>query len=286
MTQIIQSHIQLTNVWFRYDAQQVSREHWPLQDINVTIFPGEYVAVMGPNGSGKSTFARLLNGIFTPVEGMVQVGGLNTMDEEERFQIRRRVGMVFQNPDNQIVGTTVRDDVAFGLENLGIPREEMVIRINESLAQVGLTGLDNREPHQLSGGQKQRLAIAGVIAMQPEIVVFDESTSMLDPQGRLEVLSMMKQIHQQGRTVIHITHSAKEAFLADRVIVLANHQVQLDCPSGELYGKSQILSEWGLEVPLAIRLREYLQSRGWELSNEVANSDELVKQLWRSLSIK
>ncbi|SDY91919.1 energy-coupling factor transporter ATPase [Thermoactinomyces sp. DSM 45892] len=280
----LKSLIELSGVWFDYHPDRQMKEQWALQDINLTIQSGEYVVVMGPNGSGKSTFARLLNGLFIPTEGEVRVGDFSTSNDLGRFHIRRKVGMVFQNPDNQIVATTVRDDVAFGLENLGVPREEMIPRIKRSLEEVGLVGFENREPAHLSGGQKQRLAIAGVFAMNPEVIVFDESTSMLDPQGRQEVRELMKELHQQGRTVIHITHSAQEAFLAERVIVIAHHRLQLDCPSRDLYNQSNLLERWGLEVPLPIRLRALLKERGVELNEPIGNSDEMVDQIWRYLS--
>lgn len=278
------SLIELSGVWFDYQPDRQTKEQWALQDVNLTIQPGEYVAVMGPNGSGKSTFARLLNGLFVPTEGEVRVGDFSTSHDLERSHVRRQVGMVFQNPDNQIVATTVRDDVAFGLENLGVPRELMLPRIEQALESVGLTGFESREPAHLSGGQKQRLAIAGVIAMNPDIIVFDESTSMLDPQGRQEVLGIMKQIHQQGRTVVHITHSAQEAFLAERVVVIAHHRLQLDYPSKDLYHQSDVLDQWGLEIPLPIRLRKLIQEKGIQLDESIGNSDEMVAQLWRFLS--
>lgn len=278
------SLIELSGVWFDYQPDRQTKEQWALQDVNLSIQPGEYVAVMGPNGSGKSTFARLLNGLFIPTEGEVRVGDFSTSDDLERSQVRRQVGMVFQNPDNQIVATTVRDDVAFGLENLGVPREFMHPRIEQALESVGLVGFEFREPARLSGGQKQRLAIAGVIAMNPDVIVFDESTSMLDPQGRQEVLALMQQIHQQGRTVVHITHSAQEAFLAERVIVIAHHRLQLDFPSKDLYNQSDLLDQWGLEIPLSIRLRKLLQEKGIHFDQSIGNSDEMVAQLWRFLS--
>lgn len=278
------SLIELSGVWFDYQPDRQTKEQWALQDVNLVIQPGEYVAVIGPNGSGKSTFARLLNGLLVPTEGEVRLGDFSTSDDLERLQVRRHVGMVFQNPDNQIVATTVRDDVAFGLENLGIPRELMLLRIEQALESVGLVGFESRESAHLSGGQKQRLAIAGVIAMNPDIIVFDESTSMLDPQGRQEVLALMKQIHQQGRTVVHITHSAEEAFLADRVIVIARHCLQMDYPSKDLYDQSDLLDQWGLEIPLPIRLRKLIQEKEIQFDESIGNSDEMVVHLWRFLS--
>jgi energy-coupling factor transport system ATP-binding protein len=192
--------------------------------------------------------------------------------------------MVFQNPDNQIVATTVEDDVAFGLENIGIPRNEMKSRIQEALSLVGLRGFEWREPHTLSGGQKQRLAIAGVLAMSPDVIVFDESTSMLDPQGRESVCQVIGQLHRRGKTVIHITHSAHEAFLADRVIVMDQGAIQLDLPADELYSQSMLLKNWGLDVPIAVELHHRLVKRGWPLPPVITSEEELVQELWKLLS--
>lgn len=276
--------IQVTGVWFHYQPEEAPREDWALQDINLSIMPGEYVSVIGPNGSGKSTLSRLLNGLLLPVEGEVVIGERRTANAQDLWHIRRQVGIVFQNPDNQIVAPTVQDDVAFGLENLGVSRDEMKERIRAALEAVGLSGLEEREPHHLSGGQKQRLAIAGIIAMQPKIIVFDEATSMLDPQGRRDVLNIIRGLNQKGTTVIHITHSASEAFLAERIIVMAGGRIQLDLPAEELYPKAMILEKWGLEVPLAVRLHQRLLGHGWQLQERITSIEDLVTDLWRFLS--
>ncbi|SFJ38737.1 energy-coupling factor transporter ATPase [Thermoflavimicrobium dichotomicum] len=276
--------IRLQDVWFQYPGTQHQQNDWVLSEVNLSIDSGEYIAIIGPNGSGKSTLARLLNGLLVPSKGEVWVAGLSTQDEKMLWQVRRTVGMIFQNPDNQIVATTVRDDVAFGLENLGIPRSEMVERITDALSAVGLTGMEEVAPHYLSGGQKQRLSIAGVMAMQPQVIVFDESTSMLDPQGRKDVLALIHSLHQNGTTVIHITHSAEEAFLAERIIVMAEGQIQLDCPRDELYSQALCLQRWGLEVPLAVQLHHRLRKKGVPLSAQVKSNDDLVNQLCTLLS--
>jgi energy-coupling factor transport system ATP-binding protein len=276
--------IQVSGVWFHYQQEGTPKESWALKDIHLSISQGEYISIIGPNGSGKSTLSRLLNGLYIPIEGKVVVNGKQTDDEQEIWEIRRQVGIVFQNPDNQIVATTVRDDVAFGLENLGLSRPEMIARIYEALAAVGLSGMEDLEPHHLSGGQKQRLAIAGILAMKPQVIVFDEATSMLDPVGRDQVLNIIRQLHQNGTTVIHITHSAHEAFLADRVIVMAQGEVQLDLPTKELYPKAMVLKKWGLDVPLALELHQRLLGQGWPLRTEILSTTELVNELWRLLS--
>ncbi|SEN61467.1 energy-coupling factor transport system ATP-binding protein [Lihuaxuella thermophila] len=276
--------IQVKGVWFHYQPEEAPRKDWALQDINLTIMPGEYVSVIGPNGSGKSTLSRLLNGLLLPVEGEVRVGGRLTANTQDLWYIRQQVGLVFQNPDNQIVAPTVQDDVAFGLENLGVSREEMKERIRDALEAVGLAGMEQREPHHLSGGQKQRLAIAGILAMQPKVIVFDEATSMLDPQGRKDVLGIIRQLNEKGTTVIHITHSANEAFLAKRVIVMAEGRIQLDLPADELYPIALILEKWGLDVPLAVRLHHRLLGHGWHLRERITSLEDLVTDLWRFLS--
>lgn len=276
--------IEVSNVWFDYLPDETARDKWVLKNVNLTFHQGEYVSIIGPNGSGKSTLARCLNGLLLPVEGQVSVHDKSTQSEADLWEIRQWIGMVFQNPDNQIVATSVQDDVAFGLENLGIPREEMLVRIKDALEAIGLSGMEQREPHHLSGGQKQRLAIAGILAMQPEMIIFDEATSMLDPKGRHDILSIIRQLHQKGTTVIHITHSADEAFRADRVVVMAEGEVQLDLPTMELYPKATILNQWGLEVPLAVELHQRLIQQGWSLQTEISKTEDLVTELWRFLS--
>ena len=239
-----------------------------LRDVSVDIRRGEYVAVLGHNGSGKSTFAKLLNLMLEPSGGKLVIGGADLshsaeLTEEELFAHRRRVGMVFQNPDNQLVATVVEEDVAFGPENLGIPNPELRERVDHALATVGMTEYARHEPHRLSGGQKQRVAIAGVIAMMPECVIFDESTAMLDPSGRREVLDMIRKLNRDcGMTVLNITHYMEEAALADRIIVINDGSVFLDGTPDEVFARRDDLVRVGLEVPQCTELLHRLRAAG------------------------
>jgi energy-coupling factor transport system ATP-binding protein len=280
----LQPLIELDHVWFHYQPEDVPKDHWAVQDLTLRIFPGEDVAVIGLNGSGKSTLARLFNGLLVPVEGEVKVGGMPTRDPSCLWEIRRRVGLVFQNPENQIVASTVEEDVAFGLENLGIPAEQMERRIRLALEKTGLSGFRQTPPHLLSGGQKQRLAIAGVLAMEPEVIVLDEATSMLDPVGRREVLGVIRELHAGGTAVVRVTHRADEAFQADRIIVLDRGRLALDLPVAEMYRRAHLLEEWGLDVPAEIRLHRLLIARGWPLPYPITGREELVKAICRCLS--
>jgi energy-coupling factor transport system ATP-binding protein len=239
---------------------------------------------MGPNGSGKSTLARLMNGLLLPKEGKVRVDGTATDDETHLWQIRRKVGMVFQNPDNQLVATTVRDEIAFGMENIGVPREEMIRRIHEVLVQVGLEGMEDHPPHHLSGGQKQRLAIAAVLAMRPEAVVLDEATSMLDPAGRRSVLEILHRMHREGITIIHITHSAREAAHAQRLLVMADGEVKMDGAPEEVFRDVDRLSSWGLEVPLTAALHHRLTRYGLRVPVSWMETEKWVEAVCRSIS--
>lgn len=276
--------IKCTQVWFDYSPDEHPEEQWALQDVTLTLSPGEYVCIIGPSGSGKSTLARLLKGLHLPTKGTVWVDKYNTHQQNNLWKIRQRVGMVFQNPDHQIVASTVQDDIAFGLENLGLPIPEMKRRIERVLTEVGLTGLDRREPHHLSGGQKQRLAIAGVVAMNPEVIIFDEATSMLDPQGKKDILSIIQRLHHQKKTILHITHSMEEIFMANRVIIIAEGRIQLDIAQDQLYEHVDHLEKWGLELPLHLQLYQQLQALRWPIKKGISNQEELVKEIWRLLS--
>jgi energy-coupling factor transport system ATP-binding protein len=273
--------IQYERVWFRYE--QESDSPWVLKDVSLSIGSGEYVSIVGSNGSGKSTLARLANGLLLPVKGRVRVADMDTRSEEDLWNIRRKVGMVFQNPDNQIVATSVEDDIAFGLENIGVPRAEMKNKIDQAVKAVGLQGLERVQPHHLSGGQKQRLAIAGVLVLEPDVIIFDESTSMLDPVGRRTLLHLMQSLNDRGTTIIHITHSAEEAFQADRVIVMHQGECKLDQPVKQLYPRAHCLKQWGLAVPLEVELKHRLQKKGWPLG-EITGKEDLVSEIWRLLS--
>ena len=242
-----------------------------LKGIDFTINRGEWVAIVGHNGSGKSTLARILNGLLMPTEGNVQVNGIS-LSEENVWELRKQIGMVFQNPDNQFVGSTVRDDVAFGLENIGTPRAEMVKRVDEAIKKVGMESFLNQEPHQLSGGQKQRVAIAGVMALQPAIIVLDEATSMLDPHGRVEVIQTLQELREAlGLTVLSITHDLDEATKADRMIVLNNGQIFAEGTPSEVFSLGEKLVEIGLDLPFAIKLKIELEKRGFNLEDTISN---------------
>lgn len=276
--------ITCTNVWFDYRPDEKPKSQWALQDIHLTISPGEYVCIVGPNGSGKSTLAKLIKGLFVPNEGSVCVGKYCTHHPQEQWKIRQKVGFVFQNPDHQIVASTVEDDIAFCLENLGLTTDEMKKRIERVLVDVGLSGLNKKEPHHLSGGQKQRLAIAGVLAMEPETIIFDEATSMLDPQGTKEVLAIMNRLHQQERTtIISITHKMEEVDQASRIILLAEGRIQLDIPRHRLMESMQAFEQWGMELPLYLQLLQRLKADGWPVKDNISDQEELVGELWRLL---
>ena len=257
--------IHTENLSFSYTDEDGNTESPALRGVSVDIREGEYVAVLGHNGSGKSTFAKLLNLILEPTEGRLVIDGFDLTDhelsDEEVLELRRKVGMVFQNPDNQLVATIVEEDVAFGPENLGVPHPELRQRVDDAIATVGMTQYAQHEPHRLSGGQKQRVAIAGIIAMRPKCIIFDESTAMLDPGGRREVLETIQKLNrEEGITILNITHYMDEAALADRVIVVNDGELLMDGTPDEVFAQRDTLREVGLEVPqcaeLICRLRE------------------------------
>jgi len=253
-----------------------------LRDVSLDVSPGEMVVVLGANGSGKSTLARLANGLLVPDEGAVRVDGLDTADEDATWEVRTRVGLVFQNPDNQIVGTVVEEDVAFGPENLGVERAEIRRRVDTSLATVGLTGFERREPHLLSGGQKQRLAIAGALAMQPTYLVMDEPTSMLDPEGRADVLAVTRRLRSEGHGVLHITHDLSDVASADRVIVLARGAVVFAGSPESLLEERKRLAGWGLAVPPVALLAQRLRELGLMVPLAALDAESVVEALWPS----
>jgi energy-coupling factor transport system ATP-binding protein len=254
-----------------------------LQKLNVEFLPGTYTAVLGHNGSGKSTMAKLINALLLPDEGRVLVNGHDTREPQWLGEIRRTVGMVFQNPDNQIVGTTVEEDVAFGLENLGVDPIEMRKRIDQALQAVQMESFADRQPHRLSGGQKQRVAIAGIIAMRPSVIILDEATAMLDPQGRQEVCSLVRRLNrEEGITVINITHFPEEALDADRVLVMRQGSVLMDGSPAEVFSQVERLQEVGLDVPYTVRLRHNLVKQGVDLP-PLLQQEELVVELCKLL---
>lgn len=273
--------ISLQEVTFTY-AEEDESIRPAVNNVSYTIFEGEWVAIVGHNGSGKSTLARLMNGLLFPQTGQVRVFG-EPLAEESLWDTRSQMGMVFQNPDNQFVGATVQDDVAFALENNGIPFEEMVERVKQSLVKVKMSSFMNSEPHHLSGGQKQRVAIAGAIALQPKILLLDEATSMLDPQGREEVLSTVRQLRAEtDLTVISITHDLEEALLADRVIMMNQGMKYAEGTPEEIFQRGQALVDVGLDLPFAMNVSRLLKEQGIELVAEHMSEEELVNDLWTS----
>jgi energy-coupling factor transport system ATP-binding protein len=268
--------ISVDNISFRYKDQ----ETYALKDVSFSVEEGEWLAVVGHNGSGKSTLAKILNGLHFPETGTVKVQNL-PLSEETVWDIRRMVGMVFQNPDNQFVGTTVQDDVAFGMENIGIPHEEMAVRVKEALERVHMSDFLNREPHHLSGGQKQRVAIAGVIALRPNVIILDEATSMLDPLGREEVLQTVRELKdEQGLTVISITHDLEEAARADRVIVMNRGRLYKEGKPEDIFELEEELITLGLDIPFPVKMYHMLRKAGLVLPKMHLTDEELVNDLW------
>lgn len=269
--------VSVENVSFRYDEEGDKA----LSEVSFQVKEGEWVAIVGHNGSGKSTLAKLLNGLYFPNEGSIMIDQ-NVLSEDSVWETRKKIGMVFQNPDNQFVGTTVKDDVAFGLENNGIPREEMIKRVEYALGKVKMLSFLDQEPHHLSGGQKQRVAIAGVIALKPAVIVLDEATSMLDPQGREEVLQLIKELREQKMTVISITHDLDEASKADKIIVMNKGKVYAVGTPAEIFQLDKALIEIGLDIPFTVKLSSELANKGINLTNVYLSEEELVTELWTS----
>ena len=283
MSLLNQTIIELEDIHYRYHEDD-ARE--ALAGVSLEIRRGEWLAIIGHNGSGKSTLAKVMNGLIEANTGSVVVNG-KTLTEETVFDARRTVGMVFQNPDNQFVGTTVEDDIAFGLENIGLPREEMLERVTRVLDMVKMSEFRTKEPARLSGGQKQRVAIAGVTALEPEVIILDEATSMLDPKGRLEVISTIQKLHKEKKiTVISITHDLDEAAQADRVILMEQGQIQQIGTPKEIFKLGSKLVEKGLDVPFAEKLIEALRERGINVPEEYLDEEGLVEWLWTSVLTK
>ena len=273
--------ISLQEVTFTYTEEDTNVRP-AVNNVSYTVYEGEWVAIVGHNGSGKSTLARLMNGLLFPQTGKVQIFG-EALTEQNLWEIRSKMGMVFQNPDNQFVGATVQDDVAFALENNGIPFEEMVERVQQSLEKVKMSDFMNSEPHHLSGGQKQRVAIAGAIALQPRILLLDEATSMLDPQGREEVLSTVHQLRvETDLTVISITHDLEEALLADRVIMMNQGEKYAEGTPEEIFQRGQELVDLGLDLPFAMNMSRLLREQGTAIVADHMSEEELVNDLWTS----
>ena len=284
--------IHTEDLCFSYRDEEGKEENPALKGISVDIRKGEYVAVLGHNGSGKSTFAKLLNLILEPTAGKLSIDGVEMtgreLTDEDLLQLRRKVGMVFQNPDNQLVATVVEEDVAFGPENLGVPQEELRARVDGALETVGMTDYIRHEPHRLSGGQKQRVAIAGIIAMMPQCIIFDESTAMLDPSGRREVLETIAKLNREhGITILNITHYMNEAAMADRVLIINDGTLLMDGTPDEVFSKREVLQNIGLEVPQCTALIDELKKLGFLIEGDTVSTPEgCAALLSRALSAK
>lgn len=276
--------IKLDGVSFGYADPETEQKTNIFDNLSLSIEEGSFVAVLGHNGSGKSTLSRLLNGMILPDEGTVTVDGLSTADEQNMLDIRRTVGLVFQNPDNQIVSTIVEEDVAFGPENLGVERGEIISRVEKSLKAVGMLEYRRHATTKLSGGQKQRIAIAGILAMNPRCLVLDEATAMLDPRGRGEIISIAKRLNkEQGMTVVMITHYMDEAVDTDRCIVMESGKIILDGKPSEVFAKRDIIRKTGLTLPITCTLTEALSERGIRLSGDPLDESGMVEALSKLL---
>ena len=275
-----ESRITVEDVTFTYEEAPSPA----LQHVSARVKAGEFVAVLGHNGSGKSTLAKLLNALYLPSEGSVVVCGMDTKDDAHIWQIRQQAGMIFQNPDNQIVATVVREDVAFGLENMGVPHDEMVRRIDAAIEAVGMTDYAASAPHMLSGGQKQRVAIAGILAMEPSIIIADEATAMLDPSGRKDVLDTIRVLNREkGITVVWITHFMEEAAQADRIVVVNNGEIALTGTPREVFEQVDRLRELHLDVPHMTDLAQDLRKGGMPLKEGILSVDEMAEEVFRLL---
>ena len=269
------NQISVKDVSFSYD-----KKIDVIKNLTFSVEKGDYIAVIGHNGSGKSTLARLLNGLLKPDKGEIIVDGFTVGDKKTLFEVRKRVGVVFQNPDNQLVASIVEDDVAFGPENLGVPRKEIAERIDFALSSVGMQDFRKSTPTRLSGGQKQRIAIAGVLALKPDVLILDESTAMLDPKGRKEVLSVVKKLNEeQDVTVIAITHYMEEVTDADRVLVMDDGKLVMDGTPAQIFAKKEEIKALGLELPLARYIADKLIAKGVDLPSDILTDEQLTEEL-------
>lgn len=276
--------VEIRDLTFSYKKEE--KEKVVLDKLNISIEKESFVAIIGQNGSGKSTLAKHLNAILLPMGGSVTVCGIDTKSEKELFALRKNAGMVFQNPDNQIVATTVEEDVAFGLENLGVEYDEMHRRVKEALISVNMYDLRKRAPHLLSGGQKQRVAIAGILAMQPECIIFDEPTAMLDPVGRREVMDTIIKLNKEKHiTVIMITHHMDEVINADRVVVLNKGTVEMDASAREVFKNVDALKNLGLDVPQSVALLHKLSEAGFDVETGALTPQECAEEILRCLKV-
>ncbi|MBQ8655067.1 MAG: energy-coupling factor transporter ATPase [Clostridia bacterium] len=275
-----ETRISVENVTFTYDEAPEPA----LRGVNTAVRTGEFLAVLGHNGSGKSTLAKLLNALYVPQEGRVVVCGMDTADENNLWQIRQQAGMIFQNPDNQIVATVVREDVAFGLENMGVPTAEMPGRIESALSAVRMNAFAEAAPHMLSGGQKQRVAIAGILAMEPTVIIADEATAMLDPSGRAEVLDTVRRLNREkGITVVWITHFMEEAAQADRIVVVSGGEIVLAGTPREVFPQVERMRELHLDVPHMTDLAQELRRGGMPLPADVLTVEEMAEEVCKLL---
>lgn len=277
----MQSLIEIKNLKHSYIDTDGNEIH-ALNGVSLDIYKGEFIAVIGANGSGKSTLARHLNALLLPTEGKCIVAGMDTADDKNLWNIRQHVGMVFQNPDNQIVAAIVEEDVAFGPENIGVPPAEIRTRVDNALAAVGMTEYARHAPHLLSGGQKQRVAIAGVLALEPDCIVLDEPTAMLDPRGRIEIVNTVKKLNREKNiTVVYITHYMEEAMQADRIIAMEHGVIKMQGRPEEIFTKVKELHALGLETPLAAQAAFDLRQEGIKLADGIISNEELTEELCR-----
>ena len=276
---MMDSIIKIENLIFEYRKEEEEQPVKAINNISLEVEKGSFTAILGKNGSGKSTLAKNLNGLLLPTGGTVYVNGYNTADEEHIWDVRQSAGMVFQNPDNQLVSAIVEDDVAFGPENLGIEPAEIRRRVDKALEDVNMGPFKGKSPHLLSGGQKQRIAIAGVVAMKPRCIIFDEPTAMLDPKGRKEIMSIIKKLHEEGITVVLITHFMDEAVNADRVIIMHQGEIFMDGTPAEVFGQGEKVKSVNLDVPMAVELARALRQRGIEVPEKIIGTEEMVEYL-------
>lgn len=275
--------IDIKNLRYEYLSDD-NKKSIGLDGISFSVNKGELISILGHNGSGKSTLAKLLNAQFVPTDGEIEIFGINTKDEEKIWDIRQKCAMVFQNPDNQLVATVVEEDVAFGPENLGIDPVEIRRRVDEALKIVEMGDYKKHSPHMLSGGQKQRIAIAGVLSMKPEVIIFDESTAMLDPIGRKDIIdTILKLNKEENKTILYITHYMEEAVLADRVIVLNEGKIEFDDSPKKVFSNVERLRELGLSVPQVTELSYLLKNEGIEISTDILTNDEMIEFLEKKL---